>query len=109
LLPTKAFGTLLMWRSSKFRVGSRTCDQDLFVKLDSMSVSGYIEPRRHPGGCFSQKELVVMLADVLVALLIVAVAAVLGLVVHPVLWFIAVLALIYLFTRHSGSRSHSAV
>ena len=51
-----------------------------------------------------------MLADVLVALLIVVVAAVLGLVVHPLLWFIAVLALIYLFTRHSGSRrSHSAV
>jgi hypothetical protein len=54
--------------------------------------------------------MVVVLADVLVALLIVVVAAVLGLVVHPLLWFIAVFALIYLFTRHSGGRrSHSAI
>jgi hypothetical protein len=58
----------------------------------------------------SEKEMVVMLADVLVALLIVVVAAVLGLVVHPLLWFIAVLAVIYLFTRHGGGRrSHSAL
>ncbi len=45
-----------------------------------------------------------MLADVLIALLIVVVAAVLGLVVHPLLWFIAILALLFLFGRRAGSR-----
>lgn len=50
-----------------------------------------------------------MLADVLIAILIVAVAAVLGLVVHPLLWFIAVLAVIYLITRHGSGRTHSTL
>jgi hypothetical protein len=45
-----------------------------------------------------------MLADVLIALLIVVIAAVLGLVVHPLLWFIAVLAVLFLVGRHSGHR-----
>lgn len=45
-----------------------------------------------------------MLADVLIALLIVVIAAVLGLVVHPLLWFIAILAVLFLFGRHAGSR-----
>jgi hypothetical protein len=40
-----------------------------------------------------------MLVDILIALVIVAIAAVLGLVVHPVLWFIVVLAIIWLFAR----------
>jgi hypothetical protein len=37
--------------------------------------------------------------DILLAIVIVAIAAVLGLVVHPVLWFIVVLAIIWLFAR----------
>jgi hypothetical protein len=41
-----------------------------------------------------------MLIDVLVALLIVAVAAVLGIVVHPVLWVIVIVAFLWLFGRH---------
>ena len=45
-----------------------------------------------------------MFADILIAVLIVAVAAVLGLVVHPLLWFIAVLAILFLVGRHSGGR-----
>lgn len=46
-----------------------------------------------------------MLMDILIAIVIVAVAAVLGLVVHPVLWFIVVLAIIWLFARRSrGAR-----
>ena len=45
-----------------------------------------------------------MLADVLIAILIVALAAVLGLVVHPLLWFIAVLAILVLVGRHHGGR-----
>ncbi len=47
-----------------------------------------------------------MLTDILIALVIVAVAAVLGLVVHPVLWFIVVFAVIWLFFRRG---SHSRV
>jgi hypothetical protein len=45
-----------------------------------------------------------MLADVLIALLIVVIAAVLGLVVHPLLWFIAILAVLFIVGRHAGSR-----
>jgi hypothetical protein len=45
-----------------------------------------------------------MLADVLIAIVIVAIAAVLGLVVHPLLWFIAVLAILVLVGRHHGGR-----
>jgi hypothetical protein len=45
-----------------------------------------------------------MLADVLIAIVIVAIAAVLGLVVHPLLWFVAVLAILMLVGRHHGGR-----
>jgi hypothetical protein len=47
-----------------------------------------------------------MLMDILVALVIVVIAAVLGLVVHPLLWFLVILAVLWLFGRHrAGSRS----
>ena len=45
-----------------------------------------------------------MLADVLIALVIVAIAAVLGITVHPLLWFIVIVAILWLFV---GSRRHS--
>ncbi len=41
-----------------------------------------------------------MLGDILIALLIVVIAAVLGIIVHPVLWFIVIVAIIWLFARH---------
>ncbi|MGH2909398.1 MAG: hypothetical protein ACRDK8_08900 [Solirubrobacteraceae bacterium] len=41
-----------------------------------------------------------MLFDILVAIVIVAIAAVLGLVVHPVLWVIVIAAVLWLFGRH---------
>jgi hypothetical protein len=44
-----------------------------------------------------------MLRDILIALLITAIAVVLGVVVHPILFFIVVLAVVYLFAR---VRSH---
>jgi hypothetical protein len=47
-----------------------------------------------------------MLMDIVIAIVIVVIAAALGLVVHPLLWFIAVLAIVWLFARR-GSRSHS--
>jgi hypothetical protein len=47
-----------------------------------------------------------MLFDILIAVLIVAVAAVLGLVVHPILWVIAIVAVLWLFGRN---RSRSRV
>jgi hypothetical protein len=50
-----------------------------------------------------------MLADVVIAIVIVAIATVLGLVVHPLLWFIAVLAILFLVGRHRGSRRSGAV
>jgi hypothetical protein len=43
-----------------------------------------------------------VLMDILIALVIVVVAAALGLTVHPVLWFIVILALIWLFARRSS-------
>ncbi len=48
----------------------------------------------------------VMLFDILVAILIVVVAAVLGLVVHPILWVVVIVAVLWLFGR---SRSRSRV
>jgi hypothetical protein len=44
-----------------------------------------------------------MLLDILIAIVIVAIACWLGLVVHPLLWFIVVLAIIWLFFRHRAS------
>ncbi|HET6964868.1 MAG TPA: hypothetical protein VFH58_08850 [Acidimicrobiales bacterium] len=41
-----------------------------------------------------------MLADILIALLITVVAVVLGLTVHPVLFFLIVLAVVWLLARH---------
>lgn len=47
-----------------------------------------------------------MLFDILVALLITVVAIVLGVTVHPLLFFLLVLAVIWLVARHSmGSRA----
>lgn len=46
-----------------------------------------------------------MLVDVLIALLIVVIAAVLGLVVHPLLWFIVILAVVFLVSRHGTTRT----
>lgn len=45
-----------------------------------------------------------MLMDFLIALLIVVVAAALGIIVHPVLWLILILAVLWLLgRRHSWS------
>ncbi len=40
-----------------------------------------------------------MLIDILVAVIIVAIAAILGIVVHPVLWVIVIAAILWLFGR----------
>jgi hypothetical protein len=45
-----------------------------------------------------------MLSDIVIAIVIVAIAAVLGLVVHPLLWFVAVLAILFLLGRRGSSR-----
>lgn len=43
-----------------------------------------------------------MLGDILIAIVIVVIAAVLGLIVHPLLWFIVILAVLWLFTRRGS-------
>lgn len=45
-----------------------------------------------------------MLFDILVALLITVVAVVLGITVHPLLFLLLVLAVIWIFARHAGGR-----
>lgn len=45
-----------------------------------------------------------MLSDIVIAIVIVAIAAVLGLVVHPLLWFLAVLAILFLLGRRGSRR-----
>lgn len=45
-----------------------------------------------------------MLVDALIALLITAVAIGLGITVHPVLFFIVALAVVYFFARHRARR-----
>ncbi len=42
-----------------------------------------------------------MLVDLLIAIVIVVIAAVLGLVVHPLLWIIIIFAVLWLFFRRS--------
>ena len=47
-----------------------------------------------------------MLGDIVIAAIIVIIAAVLGLTVHPLLWFIVIVAVLWLFVRRgSGRRS----
>jgi len=43
-----------------------------------------------------------MLTDILIAAVIVIIAAALGLTVHPLLWFLVILAVIWLFTRRGS-------
>jgi hypothetical protein len=42
-----------------------------------------------------------VLFDILIAVIIVVIAAILGLVVHPLLWIIVIAAVLWLFTRRS--------
>lgn len=50
-----------------------------------------------------------MLMDILIAIVIVAVAAALGLIVHPVLWFILIVAVLWLLSRRSHWAGRSRV
>lgn len=43
-----------------------------------------------------------MLGDILIALIIVVVAAVLGIIVHPLLWFILIVAVLWLLARRGS-------
>ncbi|HEY7134161.1 MAG TPA: hypothetical protein VIB48_03770 [Acidimicrobiia bacterium] len=47
-----------------------------------------------------------MLFDIVVALLITALAVILGITVHPVLFFLIALAVVYLVARHSSRTPH---
>ena len=46
-----------------------------------------------------------MLMDILIAIVIVAIAAFLGLVVHPLLWVIVIAAALWLFARRGPRRA----
>ncbi len=43
-----------------------------------------------------------MLMDIVIAVVIVAIAAALGITVHPLLWLIVIIALIWVFARRSS-------
>jgi hypothetical protein len=43
-----------------------------------------------------------MLTDILIAAVIVIIAAVLGLTVHPFLWFLVIVAVLWLFVRRGS-------
>jgi hypothetical protein len=47
-----------------------------------------------------------MIIDLVIAIVIVAIAAVLGIVVHPILWVLVIAAVLWLFVRRG---SHSRV
>jgi len=47
-----------------------------------------------------------MIADILIALVIIVIAAVLGILVHPLLWLIVIVAALWLFGRR-GSHSRT--
>ena len=46
-----------------------------------------------------------MLMDILIAAVIVIIAAVLGLTVHPFLWFLVIVAVLWLFVRRGAHSS----
>lgn len=47
-----------------------------------------------------------MVGDIVIAAIIVVIAAILGLTVHPLLWFVVIVAVLWLFARRgSGRRS----
>lgn len=48
-----------------------------------------------------------MIADILIAIVIVIIAAALGLVVHPLLWLIVIVAALWLLGRRSRWSSRS--
>jgi hypothetical protein len=43
-----------------------------------------------------------MIGDILIAAIIVVIAAALGIIVHPVLWLILIVAVLWLFTRRGS-------
>lgn len=43
-----------------------------------------------------------MLGDILIAVVIVVIAALLGILVHPLLWFILIVAALWLFSRRGS-------
>lgn len=45
-----------------------------------------------------------MLLDVLIALIIIVVAVALGLTVHPLFWFLVILAALWMFGRRGAHR-----
>ena len=47
-----------------------------------------------------------MIADLLIAAVIVVIGVVLGIVVHPLLWLILIAAALWIFGRHHGGRRH---
>jgi hypothetical protein len=51
----------------------------------------------------------VMLMDILIAVVIVVIAAALGLIVHPLLWLVVILAVIWLFSRRGSWSGRSRV
>ena len=40
-----------------------------------------------------------MIGDILIAAIIVVIAAALGIIVHPILWLVLIVAVLWLFTR----------
>jgi hypothetical protein len=48
-----------------------------------------------------------MLMDIVIAVVIVAIAAILGIVVHPVLWVLVIVAALWLFGRHGTRHARS--
>jgi hypothetical protein len=51
----------------------------------------------------------VMLMDILIAVVIVVIAAALGLIVHPLLWLVVIVAVIWLFSRRGSWSGRSRV
>ena len=50
-----------------------------------------------------------MLMDILIALVIVVVAAALGIIVHPLQWLLLIVAVLWLVTRRGSRRSRARI
>lgn len=50
-----------------------------------------------------------MLMDIVIAAVIVAIAVILGIIVHPLLWFILIVAALWLLGRHRARSGRARV
>jgi hypothetical protein len=76
------------------------------MAFSGLALPDGLQRRAQVSRCGQTGSVTRMLLDIVVAIIIVAIAAVLGLVVHPILWVIVIAAVLWLFTRRGSWARH---